>query len=179
MKQVRLKAPYQSTLAVGVMLALVFTLSIASPVAAKCGTVTGQANDADGNGWTHGGTVTIRRNTDNVIVGTSTLTGTGSYSVGVAPPENVLLDITIVFNPGPNGTPANATDSIQDTGGGTVTCNAGTVSTNTGPNAVDLSRLAAARGAAGWQMAAIALLGLLGLGAGLWWARGRRQALAG
>lgn len=53
------------------------------------------------------------------------------------------------------------------------------VTTSVGPNAVDLNGFAAARGAAGWQMAAIALMGLLGLGVGLWWARNRRQARAG
>lgn len=49
----------------------------------------------------------------------------------------------------------------------------------TGSNAVSLSNFAAVRAAISWQMAAIAMLGLLGLGAGLWWARNRRQALAG
>ncbi len=41
----------------------------------------------------------------------------------------------------------------------------------TGPNAVALSRFDVARSDAGWQMAVIALLGLVGLGGGLWWAR--------
>lgn len=53
----------------------------------------------------------------------------------------------------------------------------GTFASNgTNANAITLSSFAAARDITDWQTAAVALLGLLGLGAGLWWARSRRQA---
>ncbi len=62
------------------------------------------------------------------------------------------------------------------TAGGGGSCGAeqnlaGSGTTTTGPNAVALSRFDVARSDAGWQMAVIALLGLVGLGGGLWWAR--------
>lgn len=57
----------------------------------------------------------------------------------------------------------------------------GTFATNgTGPNAVTLSRFAANRAAASnWSLMAVVVIGLLGLGAGLWWARKRGQAYVG
>ncbi len=86
--------------------------------------------------------------------------------------------------------PTNATTNIvwtigTYTGGGacgnlsTAAPGWQSVTTPVRPSAVDLNGLAAARGAAGWQMAAIALLGLLGLGAGLWWAHSPGRMMGG
>lgn len=88
----------------------------------------------------------------------------------------------------PGGSVANATGAVtwvlnawtgNNSCGGSQSANLanGTFAPNgTNANAITLSRFAAARDITGWQVAAVAVLGLLGLGAGLWWARSRRQA---
>jgi hypothetical protein len=139
--------------------------------------------------WTFGGNVTYTGGEKTTCVsGTFTLQGGGSGSFGpitCGPSNTDPFTCTI-----PGSSVANAAGSIAYTlsswtGNDSCTGSSSTgpsgsfASGGTGPNAVGLSRLAAARDASGWQMAAIAVLGLLGLGAGLWWARGRRQALAG
>lgn len=73
----------------------------------------------------------------------------------------------------------NCSGAVTSTGPSSAASPGKFAPNGTGPNAITLNRFAAARDATGWQLAAVAMLGLLGLGAGLWWARNRRQALVG
>lgn len=62
---------------------------------------------------------------------------------------------------------------------GTPVTNGTFAPNGTGPNAVSLSTFIASRDASTWPLMAVAVIGLLGLGAGLWWARNRGQAYVG
>ncbi len=141
--------------------------------------------------------------TNWVITGSATLTSphTAAVCVGVDTPNDVEVAVVCSGTSTFTCTITGASVASEPAGGiawrlyasnqsdcsltsgnrtdGTPAQNGTFASGGTGPTAVALSSFDAARRDAGWQMAAIALLGLLGLGGGWWWARSRRQPLAG
>ena len=138
-------------------------------------TVTGCAVDKNGDPWTHGGTATY---VDSGGGGTQSvdLDANGCFSIDIG---FTLTDstVTIVFDPGTEGTPLDATCAVPagDFGGATYEC--GDMPTETGPNAVTWTVVSAST-SSGFplEMAAYGLLALIFVGGGvaLW----RQQRLS-
>ncbi|RUA17661.1 MAG: hypothetical protein DSY55_01705 [Clostridia bacterium] len=113
-----------------------------------------------GQGWTHGGTVTI----DGGIFGTQTTTldANGCFGPTAMPTSqfgNPEMTVTIDMNPGPGGDPDDIICTVpQDhTSGPDAIYNCGVMATDTGPNAIVL--LSMTPGAnTGMTLAAFALV---------------------
>lgn len=130
---------------------LVAGMVFASPAAAWTG-VTGQAFDAYGQGWTHGGDVYILNNATGDIEGTGSLDGTGAFNIAYGddgltcgcvdldatlPPGGTSMSVFIIYNNGGVGTPG--TGQADYTEAPIPTRFNIQVNTGTGPTAVTLS----------------------------------------
>jgi len=125
---------------------LLLSLAItAAPVAAYNG-VTGQAVDANGDGWTHSGTVTIYEAGNSTPVGTGSLSGNGSFTIDYDPgnlPVNFSeMYILINYNAGSGGDPGSEQISFTEFPEDDY-YNAGYIETGTGPTAVTLQGISA------------------------------------
>jgi hypothetical protein len=146
-------------------------LLIAVPAAFAFDSVVGCVTDANGNSWTHGGTITCTR-LGTIVVGSGAIGSDGCFQVyiGNGPSTTCVFD----FNPGPAGDPANQTCSIPTNNSNPplpyTECNP---STGTGPNAVTLAHAPVAAPASPTTLAFAWLLLPVGLlvGALVW----RRQ----
>lgn len=120
------------------LLLVVILLVVAVPVALAYTSAKGQVNDALGNPWTHGGTVSCVQNSSGVNIGTGTIGATGAWTVNLGSPAAATC--TIDPAAGPAGDPAPYTCAIPGGGGGGVLVyDCGAHSTGTGPNAVSLA----------------------------------------
>jgi hypothetical protein len=112
-------------------------LLIAVPAAFAYDSVVGCVTDANGDPWTHGGTITCTR-LGSIVVGSGPIGSDGCFQVyiGNGPSTTCTFD----FNPGPAGDPPNQTCEIPTNNSNPpvpyTECNP---STGTGPNAVTLT----------------------------------------
>jgi len=125
---------------------LLLSLAItAAPVAAYNG-VTGQAVDANGDGWTHGGTVTIYEAGNSTPVGTGSLSGNGSFTIdydpGNLPTSFSEMYILINYNAGSGGDPGSEQISYAEFPEDDY-YHAGYIETGTSPTAVTLQGISA------------------------------------
>lgn len=145
------------------LLALVLTLvalfalapaALAYNVVVGC-TFAGTSGDSLGP-WTHGGTATAVQTGTGYPYGSADLDANGCFSINTG--NGPKLTVTIVFDPGPNGTPADQTCSVPADPNypptPQYTCS--DIFTSTGPNAVSLSQFSGNGLAAGWLVAPLA-----------------------
>lgn len=119
-----------------------------------------------GQGWTHGGTVTI----DGGVFGTTTTTldANGCFGPTAMPQSqfgNPETTVTIDMDPGPSGDPSDIVCTVpqDNTSGPDAIYDCGTMATDTGPNAIVL--LSMTPGANNWSTPATWALAIAGLSA--------------
>ena len=117
-----------------------------------------------GQGWTHGGTVTL----DGGVFGTQTaaLDANGCFGPTALPQSqfgNPETTITIDMNPGPDGDPSDIVCTVpaDHSSGPNAIYDCGTMVTDTGPNAIVL--LSMMPGANSWLTSTIWILAAVGL----------------
>lgn len=144
-------------------------LGIVSPALAYDRAV-GCTVDANGNPWTHGGTVTCVRPLQfpgDIVVGSGSLDANGCFEVFIGNGPAVVC--TISFNDGGSGQPADQVCSIPTNNNvPPQPYDCGTISTGTGPNAVTLAGFGATHLSAG--AFALVLSAIIG-GVAVWWRR--------
>ena len=116
----------------------VVTALVATPAYAYGG-VEGQAIDLNGNGWTHGGTVTVYEQGNNTPIATGSLDANGNFSVAYTGTPALFSNMYLVldFNYGGVSDPGDKVIEYIELPGSDY-YNAGFVSTGTGPNAITL-----------------------------------------
>ncbi len=137
---------------ISILLLASVLLLVVVPVALAYTSASGVVKDANGNPWTHGGTVVCVQNSTQAQIGTGTVNPDGTWSVNLGSPAAATC--TVDPAAGPAGNPASFTCAIPGGGGGGVRnydCGAG--STGTGPNAVSLLSLGARSSDWGWAAA--------------------------
>lgn len=132
-----------------VFFALVLLILVSTSTAFAYDRVVGCTVDVNNDPWTHGGTVTCRQNFwPFVIVGQGTLDANGCFEVFIG--NGPAVTCTIAYNPGPAGQPGDGTCAVpRDNSYFPQPWNCGTISTNTGPNAVTLAGFGATSSTAG------------------------------
>jgi hypothetical protein len=139
------------------LLFVTLLLILAVPVALAYTSATGAVTDANGNPWTHGGTVECRQIGTGVVVGTGTVAPDGTWMVYLGSPPAV--DCTVDPAPGPAGDPDPIVCHVPgDNGGGVQNYECEPLDTNTGPNAVGLSSFSGAAAPFGWALAPFAVI---------------------
>lgn len=146
---------------------LLFSASAALAYSPVTGCVTtGTAGDP-GPAWPYGGTVTAWQTVSKVVVGTGTLDANGCFSVTIG--NGPEVQVSIEFNSGPNGTPADICTPVGSKTPTNCQCTVptdnnytmvpyacGPIYSGTGPNAVSMLGFGATPSAT-----APALLGLV------------------
>jgi len=122
--------------------------------------VVGCAVDYYGNPWTWGGTVLCYRELafpGPILVGSGSLDANGCFEVFIG--NGPAVNCYIQYNAGPAGTPATDTCSVpRDSNYPPVPYDCGTVNTDTGPNAVNLSGFGAVGMPAGTLVLALSVV---------------------
>lgn len=127
-----------------------------APAAYAWDRVVGCVVDANGDPWTHGGTVVARQNVTGVVVGEGTIGPDGCYEVFIG--NGYAVTATIDPAPGPEGDPGPQiclvpTDSNYEP----EPWYCDPIDTGTGPNAITLSSLGAAPSTYGLALAGLTL----------------------